>query len=83
MTFDECLHTKVRPDVRVMIYTSSNGCTELTIVYKNSECALKYSSNELLESMVDECWSHLNPYTKGLECWVTICHPLERNKKEE
>lgn len=65
------------------IYTSSHGRTELTIVYKDPECALKYSSDELLKSMVDECWLHLNPYTKKLEYWITICHPLERDEKED
>lgn len=82
MTFNECLHTKIEdPVARIMVYTSSKGCTELTIAYKDSECALKHSSDELLASTVDEFWPHLNPYVRKLEYWITICHPLERGEK--
>lgn len=80
MTFNECLHTKIeKPVSRILVYTNIfEGCTELTIVYRDSECALKYSSDELLASTVDEFMPHLNPLTRQIEYWVTICYPLTR-----
>lgn len=84
MTFEECLRIKTEdPVTRILVYTNtSEGCTELTIVYKDTECALRYSSDGLLASTVDEFMPHLNPLTRRLEYWITICYPLERSVKE-
>lgn len=83
LTFREYLESQIEDQTsRIMIYISSKGCVELAIVYKDLECALKYSSEELLASMVDEFQPHLNPFTEKDEYWITICHPLERGVNE-